>query len=438
MDSREPNMLLSQPITLPCGLRLPNRLAKAAMAESMAPSHDPNEAFPKVYGNWADGGWGMVMTGNVIVSELYHGSAADVETSFQGQTPEQKARWKNWAAVCQRSGSPAIVQLNHPGRQSPLGAGRHGLFTKAVAPSPKKLSMGDSWLAHALVSLIFGTPRELTLEEIAGQEGIIEQFVTGARQCFDAGFKGVELHASHGYLLAQFMSSDTNYRSDAFGGTAATRVEIVLRIVRGIRRATSPEFCIGIKLNSVDASSSESLDDVMEQVQLIEAAGVDFLEISGGTYERPLMMQDPNARAAVVNDAPGTTAAATPKPSTLLRESFFLHFAQEIRRRFPRIVLMVTGGFRTRLGMQAALESGACDLIGLGRPATVLPKLPREILLNAEIPDDEARVSVATPPVPGWVSWIPIKAVGTGVQTGYFAGQIKRMSKGMMPIDSRI
>lgn len=130
-----------------------------------------------------------------MVSELFHGSPADVETSIHGQTPEQKAQWKNWAAICQRSGSPTVIQLNHPGRQSPLGAGRAGFFTKAVAPSPKKLNLGDSLIARAAVSLLFGTPRALTAAEITGDEGIIAQFVIGAKQCFEAGFKGVELHA---------------------------------------------------------------------------------------------------------------------------------------------------------------------------------------------------------------------------------------------------
>lgn len=236
------------------------------------------------------------------------------------------------------------------------------------------------------------------------------------------------------------MSSDTNYRTDEFGGTAAKRVEIVLRIIRGIRQATSPGFCIGIKLNSVDASSSESLDEVMEQVRLIEAASIDFMEISGGTYEKPLMMQDANARSASATAADNHTTdqPAPAKQSTLLRESFFLEFAKEIRGRFPKIPLMVTGGFRTRPGMQAAIDSGACDLIGLGRPAAVLPKLPAEIILNDKVPDEEASVRVATPKVPGWVDWIPIKAVGLGIQTGYFAEQIKRMSKGLVPIDTRI
>ncbi|CZT07527.1 related to NADH oxidase [Rhynchosporium agropyri] len=426
-------MQLSEKIELPCGLVLPNRLAKAAMAESMAKDHTPGKEFVSAYGEWADGGWGMIITGNVIVNEAFHGSPGDVELSVsREQSPEEKAQWKNWGAVCQRSGTPTVIQLCHPGRQSPYGAGSSGLFQKTVAPSAVKLNLGDSVIARTAVSLLFGTPRELTHEEITGPEGIIAQFVAASKQCYEAGFKGVELHASHGYLLAQFMSPMTNLRTDDFGGTATKRVEIVLRIIREVRKQTSPEFCIGIKLNSVDAASSESLEEVMEQIRLINEAGVDFAEISGGTYENPRMMQDPHDAAKVAEKEPKT------KQSTLLREAFFLQFAQEVRASFPKLVLMVTGGLRTRLGMEAALKTGGCDLIGIARPAAVLPKLPKEIILNETISDEDASVVLAPIPVPGWIKYVPVKALGAGLQSKYYAEQIRRMAKGLSPVDTRI
>jgi hypothetical protein len=89
------------------------------------------------------------------------------------------------------------------------------------------------------------------------------------------------------------LSPQTNLRTDDFGGSAAKRAEVVVRIIRQIRKETSKEFCIGIKMNSVDAALSESLSDVIKQVQLIVDAGIDFIEISGGTYENPPMMQEP-------------------------------------------------------------------------------------------------------------------------------------------------
>jgi 2,4-dienoyl-CoA reductase-like NADH-dependent reductase (Old Yellow Enzyme family) len=233
---------------------------------------------------------------------------------------------------------------------------------------------------------------------------------------------------SHGYLLAQFLSPQTNRRTDDFGGSPAKRAEIVLQIIRRIRKETSKGFCIGIKLNSVDAASTESLSDVIEQIQLIVNSGIDFIEISGGTYENPRMMQEPSAV--------GTQGV---KKSSIERESFFLQFAQTVRENFPSITLMVTGGFRTRQGMEAALKSGACDLIGIARPAAVLPALPKEIILNTkEVMDEDATVTLAPLRVPFIINALPIKPLGGGFQSTYYASQIQRMAKGLKPVDTRI
>ncbi|OCT45019.1 NADPH dehydrogenase [Cladophialophora carrionii] len=338
--------------------------------------------------------------------------------------------WKDWAKACQRHGTPAIVQLCHPGRQSPLGAGNRSFFAKTVAPSAVKMDFGPSLIERLAVSLIFGTPRELTAQEIIGEGGIVDQFVAAARQSFEAGFKGVQLHGAHGYLLAQFLSPESNRRTDDFGGTPQKRAEIVLRIIRAIRQATNKEFCVGIKLNSVDAASSESVSDVIDQIRLIVECGIDFVEISGGTYEKPRMLAEPTA---------ATTPSSKTAEKTAARESFFLEFAKTVRQAFPQLVLMVTGGFRTRLGMEAALESRGCDLIGIARPAAILPSLPKDIIFNTEgVPDEEAQVSLAPLRLPWLFRHLPVKQVGAGFQTKYYASQIQRMGAGLVPIDTRL
>ncbi|OBT41103.1 hypothetical protein VE00_09321 [Pseudogymnoascus sp. WSF 3629] len=431
-------MLLSQEITLPCGLRLPNRLSKAAMAEALAPSHIPNEGHLKAYEEWSEGDWGMVMTGNVMVSDTYTGGMKDVAISSNALTQASKAvqeSWKNWADTSQRHGAPTIVQLCHPGRQSPAGAGNRGFFAKTIAPSAVKMDFGPRLIDRLAVSLVFGTPRAMTVEEISGNGGVVDQFVAAAKQSFDAGFKGVELHGAHGYLLAQFLSPQTNLRTDEFGGSPATRAEVVLRIIRAIRKATIKEFCIGIKMNSVDAASSASVSDTIEQIKLIAECGIDFIEISGGTYENPQMMADGPPET---NPPPKTpSSAATQKTSQ--RESFFLEFAKIVRETFPDLVLMVTGGFRTRVGMEKALKSGGCDLVGIGRPAAVVPRLPKEIILNIkEVPDEQANVALAPIQLPLLVQKLRLKQVGAGIQTTYYGGQIGRMARGLAPVDTRI
>jgi 2,4-dienoyl-CoA reductase-like NADH-dependent reductase (Old Yellow Enzyme family) len=290
------------------------------------------------------------------------------------------------------------------------------------------LNLGSGYIARIATWVMFGTPREMTCTEITEA---IQQFINGAKQAHLAGFKGVELHGAHRYLIAQFLSPKTNLRTDEFGGTPAKRAEIVLRIIKGIRAVTDRQFCVGIKMNSVDVSDhgNGGLEACLEQMGLIIDAGVDFIEISGGSYEKPSMFQvDLTAPAIGVTTAP-PTGVRTPKASTMAREAFFLDF---------EIPLMVTGGFRSRKGMEAALESGACDIIGIGRPAAVVPKLPKTILLNKEVTDAEANFRLKRVKM-GWLMGkVPIKALGAGAEGTYYGKQIRRMGKGLQPIDTRV
>lgn len=278
---------ISQPITLPSGLVLPNRLVKAAMAENMAgPATDylPDDAVKRSYTAWADAGWGMILTGNVQVDTKYLGQPGD--TALIDNEAKQLESWKAWAKASKgpNGSTPAIVQINHPGRQSPAGAGTRGFFAKNVAPSAVPVVFGPGLLAKLLSAVVLGTPREMTVAEI---EGVVAQFARAGKLSADAGFDGVELHAAHGYLLTQFLSPQSNKRTDAYGGTPAKAARIVADIVRAMRAVTPKGFTIGIKLNSVDHQSESALRDCIEQLHVITEAGVDFLEVSGGTSEDP-------------------------------------------------------------------------------------------------------------------------------------------------------
>jgi 2,4-dienoyl-CoA reductase-like NADH-dependent reductase (Old Yellow Enzyme family) len=370
------------------------------MVEIMAPSHDPDDTFSRVYSQWGGGGWGLILTGtsysalviafvaisllschlsnvgitlgNVQVTETYLGSSGDVAITGPRANPLAiQTAWRNWATATQKEGTPALVQLCHPGRQSPIGAGTRSLLTKNLAPSPVAMNIESGCLARVTTNVMFGTPREMTHAEIIET---IQQFIDGARQAYPSGFKGVELHGAHGYLIAQFLSPKVNLRTDEFGGTPAKRAEIVLRIIEGIRTTTSPQFCVGIKMNSVDVSEQGDggLDACLEQMGLVVEAGIDFIEISGGSFENfSFLAVDPPADAM-------TPPAGLPirKKSTIEREAYFLDFAKKVRKRYPEVPLMVTGGFRSRTAMEAALKGGACDIIGIGRPATMVPALP--------------------------------------------------------------
>jgi 2,4-dienoyl-CoA reductase-like NADH-dependent reductase (Old Yellow Enzyme family) len=146
------------------------------------------------------------------------------------------------------------------------------------------LNFGDGLIARLVSAVGFGTPLEMTAADI---QHVVDGFVETSRLAAEAGFAGMEVHAAHGYLLAQFLSVKSNERTDEYGGSPAARAKIVVDVIKAIRAAVPKEFCVGIKLNSVDHQSPEDLAACIEQLKLIEAAGVDFLEISGGTYENP-------------------------------------------------------------------------------------------------------------------------------------------------------
>ncbi|KAL7792075.1 hypothetical protein V8C37DRAFT_402485 [Trichoderma ceciliae] len=398
---------LQEPITLPCRLTLPNRLSKAAMAESWADEeYLPGERIYKMYETWAEGGWGSVLTGNVQVDVRYLGSTWDMCANEHVDRGKILASWKKWAEVSSRNGTPAIMQINHPGRQSPSGNGKRGYFEKSIAPSPIPLHLGDGILAKLTTAFVFGSPREMTVNDI---QHVVVRFTEAAKLAAEAGFAGVELHAAHGYLLSQFLSPASNQRRDEYGGSPKSRAKIVVDIIKAVREAVPKNFCVGMKLNSADFKDTEQLAACIEQLREITDAGVDFLEISGGSYEDPQMVY------------------GTQSTSTRSREAFFLDFAKEIRGRFRHVPLMVTGGFRTREGMESALREDACDIIGIGRPAALNPSLPKNLILNKEVKDEDAKAFTRKSPDLLLPKLLGIKIMAGGAETDWYTKQMRSM-----------
>lgn len=410
---------LGDTVRLPCGLEMKNRLVKAALAEIMSTkTHNPDVKFETVYSKWSEGGWGMILTGNVMVDPRHCGSPGDIVIQDTEDAKNIEA-WKKYARATKSAGSLAFVQLNHPGRQSPVIAkNKRGFFEKTLAPSPINLNIGDGLVARAASKFMFGTPKEMTQEDI---DLVIKQFADGAKFVADAGFDGVEIHGAHGYLIAQFLSEKSNHRTDKYGGSAENRARFAIEIIRATRAAVPKGFGVGIKLNSADHQHEKSLEECLQQIALIVDAGIDFLEISGGTYEDPKMMQ--------------ASMQAPKSARTAAREAFFLDFAHAVRARFPDVKLMVTGGFRSRAGMQAALADNACDIIGLGRPSIVDPALPNNVLLNEKIKDEDAQMYLAPVKLPWIMEMLPVRGLVAGAESEYYSRQIATIARGGVPKD---
>ncbi|KAK0736687.1 hypothetical protein B0T21DRAFT_411836 [Apiosordaria backusii] len=184
-----------------------------------------------------------------------------------------------------------------------------------MAPSAVPLDLGSGLFPWFIRKLVYGTPREMTPADI---ETVIRRFAHAASLASEAGFAGVEVHAA-----------------------------------------------------------PEGLNDAIQQIRAITDAGVDFVEISGGSIEDPTFSTGP--------PPPPVEKSARSRA----REAFFVEFASAVRSEFREVPVVLTGGLRTRKGMEVALAGGSCDMIGLARPAVVNPSVPRK-LLDLNIPEEEA------------------------------------------------
>ena len=289
--------LLNQPLTLPCGAVIKNRLLKSAMSEALGNSAGaPQQPLERLYQAWADGGIGLCITGNVMIDARALGEPGNVVIENENHLIALQA----WAKAATLNGTQCWVQLNHPGKQSPKG-----LNKETVAPSavPFRKDM----------QAFFSTPRALTDAEI---KDLIQRYGNAAAVVKKAGFSGVQIHGAHGYLVSQFLSPHHNTRSDEWGGTPEKRRRFVLEVYHAMRRAVGKDFPIGIKLNSADFQRGGfTEDESMDTIRALSQAGIDLIEISGGTYEAPAMT--------------GIKQQNSPKESTRLREAYFLEFAEK-------------------------------------------------------------------------------------------------------------
>lgn len=187
-----------------------------------------------------------------------------------------------------RHGARCAVQIQHPGRQ-------------AAWPRKDLMSATDQMVdipgsaGHEIVyaeQIAQGKAiRAMSIEEIYD---LIEKFAEGAWRCQQAGFDCVELHAAHGYLIAQFMSPFVNKRHDRFGGSFMNRMLFPLEIIARIRHKCGPGFPVGIRYSGVEwVPGGRELDETVEAAVLFEKQGIDFLDISAGIFEAPGAVMDP-------------------------------------------------------------------------------------------------------------------------------------------------
>ena len=392
--------MIEQPLPLPCGVTLANRLCKSAMTEGLAgPDGRATPAHRALYAAWAAGGAALHVSGNIMVDRRYLERAGNVVVEDESGLAELRA----WAATVHAQGSVLWGQVSHPGRQCPRLVNLH-----PIAPSPIQLDLVGN----------FGRPRAMTEQQILDA---VARFARTAGVLKTAGFDGVQVHSAHGYLLSQFLSPRTNRRDDRWGGSLENRARLLLESVRAVRAAVGAEFPVAVKLNSSDfVKGGFEPDECVQVVRWLSDAGIDLLEVSGGTYEQIEFFK--------------THAEDEIRDSTRHREAMFLKYADAIKA-VATMPVMVTGGFRTRAGMDDALRQGATDMIGLARPFCLDPAFPRRMLAGEleALPVPEDRL------VLGRGFWGPnstsrhLQGLNSQCQAGWYYTQIERLGAGLAP-----
>ncbi|WP_421839040.1 NADH:flavin oxidoreductase/NADH oxidase family protein [Novosphingobium sp.] len=395
---------IADPLVLPCGAVLPNRLAKAAMTEGLAdPQGRATPELARLYGLWAAGGSGLLITGNVQIDRDHLERPGNV-IIHGPQDQAALAGLRAMASAGTRAGGHIWMQISHAGRQTQV----------TVNPHPK----APSAVAVGLPGKQFGLPEALTEPEILD---LIERFGVAAEIAKATGYTGVQIHAAHGYLLSQFLSPRANLRTDQWGGSLENRARMLMAVVARVRAGVGPEFPIGVKLNSADFQKGGfAFEESVIVARWLQDAGVDLLEISGGSYEQPAMMDIQGMEAP---DAPPQ------KASTAAREAYFVDFAKTMRASLT-MPLLVTGGFRTRRAMNTALEQGGADVIGLGRPLCVDTAGPAKLLAGADELDRwENRLKL----LPPWLSFLGglkmMRAVEGFAVTYWYYAQIDAIAR---------
>ncbi len=330
---------VSQELVLPNGMVIPNRIVKAPMTERIAKSdHIPHSGHLNLYSEWAKGGAGLIVTGNVMVDRTYLEAPGNLVLD---ETQSLDA-FKELATKVKRFGASIWMQLNHPGPQSP-----RSLTAAPVAPSPVPARKPE----------FFCTPRALSPTEI---DQIIEQFAYTAAAAKKVGFDGVQVHASYGYLLSSFLSPRTNQRTDRWGGNLENRARLLRTVVQAIRESTGRDFALSVRINVSDyLPKGFTMADAIKTIKWLESDTVDSVDLSGGSYDRSISFERKYRHPD--------------------REDLFSNIAKQVKKSVS-IPIMITGTLRSGSYMNSIIEKGWVDAVGMARPLLCDVEFPAKLV----------------------------------------------------------
>lgn len=308
-------------------LELPNRVVMTAMGTMMGDWNGcstPEQV--RFYEERAKGGCGLIIPEFTRV-DPESGQCNRIQLGIFDA--RQIRSMEEICDAVHRHGSKIFIQLQHGGREAPpaLNGGR-----QAMAPSVE---------LNSVIGRDTILPREMTIEDI---DRLVGLFVQAAVNSEAAGADGVEIHAAHGYLIQQFLSPYTNKRTDEYGGTMENRCRFLVRILEGIRKAVSPGFVVGARINGNDFVEGGNDQDACVEIAKYLEPYVDYFNVSCGVY----------------------ASAATMIEPCYSPECWRRPFVEAIKHAVS-VPIIAVNTLRHTETAEKLLEEGVCDFVGMSR-----------------------------------------------------------------------
>jgi 2,4-dienoyl-CoA reductase-like NADH-dependent reductase (Old Yellow Enzyme family) len=316
-------------------MSLTNRFVRSATWEGMAEEDGScSRKLTDLMVQFAKGGVGLIITSHAYVSREGRARPRQLGIYSDKLVPGLAAM----AKAVHNAGGKIAVQLAHAGcHADPDLTGRMPL-----GPS----SMQGEGMPECL---------EMTGDDL---RMVAESFGKAAARAQEAGIDGVQIHAAHGYLLSEFLSPFYNRRNDQYGGNVEKRSRLLLEVAHNIRDKVGDRFPVMVKMNSEDfVTGGLSVEEMLEVASILESAGIDAIELSGGT---PYSGDYGSVR-------PG-------RLDTEKMEVYYLEAAKKFKERV-RVPLMLVGGIRSHEVAERMVREGITDYVSLSRPFIREPDL---------------------------------------------------------------
>jgi 2,4-dienoyl-CoA reductase-like NADH-dependent reductase (Old Yellow Enzyme family) len=309
------------------GMKLSNRFVRSATWEGMAA--EDGAVTPKLIQTMidlAEGGVGLIISGHAYVSP--EGQAGPWQLGMHKD--ELIEGLQEMTGAVHQAGGRIVVQLAHAGH----------FAVKALTQQQPHVVSNFEGLSKS--------PRhELTKEDI---HKLVLSFAEAAKRAKAAGFDGVQIHSAHGYLLSQFLSPAYNRRQDEYGGAIENRARVHLEIYNAIRNAVGKDYPVLIKINSEDhIDNGLQLEDSISASTMLAEAGIDAIELSGGTL---------------------TSGKLSPSRSAINKEEKEAYFKESAMayKKAMTVPLILVGGMRSLNVAEQTIKNQTADYISMCRP----------------------------------------------------------------------